>query len=44
MALLLYELAVPYTTHVYSTPELKTPEFLAINPTGMAPVIEEPTC
>ncbi|KAL8784485.1 MAG: hypothetical protein Q9195_009032 [Heterodermia aff. obscurata] len=42
IALLLSELDVPYSTHVYSTQELKTQEFLAINPTGMAPVIEDP--
>lgn len=27
---------------MYTTAELKTPEFLAINPAGMAPVIEDP--
>ncbi|KAL8714430.1 MAG: hypothetical protein Q9220_001763 [cf. Caloplaca sp. 1 TL-2023] len=42
IALLLTELGIPYTTKVYTTPELKTPEFLAINPYAKTPVIEDP--
>ena len=41
IALLLEEFNVPYTTKVHTTPELKQPSFLAINPNGMAPVIED---
>lgn len=42
VAILLDELDVPYTTKMYTTPELKRPAFLALNPNGMAPVIEDP--
>jgi glutathione S-transferase len=42
VAILLEELNVPYTTKVYTTPELKPPDFLALNPNGMAPVIDDP--
>lgn len=42
VALLLEELNVPYTTKIYTTPELKQPAFLALNRNGMAPVIEDP--
>lgn len=31
IALLLEELNVPYTTKIYTTPELKQPAFLALN-------------
>ena len=33
---------MPYTTKIYTTPELKQPAFLALNRNGMAPVIEDP--
>ena len=42
VALLLNELNVPYTTKIYTTPELKQPSFLALNRNGMAPVIDDP--
>ncbi|KAF6239666.1 hypothetical protein HO173_002212 [Letharia columbiana] len=42
IALLLDELNVPYTTKIYTTPELKQPAFLALNRNGMTPVIEDP--
>ncbi|CAD6566006.1 MAG: glutathione S- transferase, nitrogen catabolite repression regulator [Alectoria sarmentosa] len=42
VSLLLDELNVPYTTKIYTTPELKQPAFLALNRNGMAPVIEDP--
>ena len=42
ISLLLDELNVPYTTKIYTTPELKELAFLALNRNGMAPVIEDP--
>ena len=42
IAILFEELGVPYTMKIRSTPELKKPEFLALNRNGMAPVIEDP--
>lgn len=42
VAILLEELNVPYTTKIYTTPELKQLAFLALNRNGMAPVIEDP--
>lgn len=42
MAILLEELGVPYTTTIRSTPELKKPDFLALNRNGMSPVIDDP--
>ncbi|KAL6722033.1 Transcriptional regulator ure2 [Lecanora helva] len=42
IALLCEELNVPYQSKIYTTPELKQATFLAINPNGMAPVIEDP--
>jgi len=42
VAILLEELNVPYTVKVYTTPELKQPDFLKLNRNGMAPIIEDP--
>ena len=42
IAIVLEELGIPYLTKIRTTPELKRPEFLAINRNGMTPVIEDP--
>jgi len=42
VALILEELNVPYTTKIYTTPELKQPAFLTLNSNAMSPVIEDP--